>query len=342
MKKRIILSGYGNVGREFVKLLYERRHYISSKYDLQLILCGVKGSRAAIYNSTGLDRKFLYSLGKGSDALLKYKNLSECEHIDEENFNADVLVEASYTDIASGEPGLSISKAAISRGMDIVFLSKGALVTSYKELINLAEDKKVRLKYSGAAAAALPTMDIGDYSLAGSNITSIRGILNGTTNFILTEMYEKNICCEKAIDELVKKNISEKDLSMDIKGIDSACKILLLSNSLLESRFSLKDIKIHGIENVSLNDINSAKARGKAIKLLAKAEKTGKNVEIKVCPEEIEVSDILFGVNGTNKGIIFNTDTMGEIAVLGGKSNPRAAAAASLKDIINLYREDVI
>lgn len=341
MIKRIILSGYGNVGREFVRLLNEKKFYIRKKYDLELILGGVIGSRGCVFNSSGLDLKLLYSLGKGSEAIIKYKDLSECDFSERIQCEADVLVEAAHTDILTGEPGISIAKHAINKKMDIVFLSKGALVTNFKDLSRLAKDNNVRLKYSGATAAALPTMDVGHYSLAGAEITAIKGILNGTTNYILTEMFNKDIDFEQAIKLLQDKGISEADMDLDIKGIDSACKLLLLSNSLFDTDFSLKDVKIQGINNITADAVMDAKRRGKAIKLIAKSLKEDKNIRLEVLMEEVDSSEFLYSVNGTNKGAVFYSDTMGEVAAVGGASNPRGAAAAALKDIINLYRSDI-
>jgi homoserine dehydrogenase len=341
MKKRIILSGYGNVGREFVRLLNEKYFHIRKKYDLELILSGVIGSRGCVFNSSGLDLKLLYSLGKGSDAIIKYKDLSECDFSDKNQCEGDVLVEAAHTDILTGEPGLSIAKDAVNKKMDIVFLSKGALVTNFKELSKLAKDNKVRLKYSGATAAALPTMDVGYYSLAGSEITAIKGILNGTTNYILTEMFDKGINYKEVVKLLQNKGIYESDMDLDVKGIDSACKLVLLSNSLLNTEFSLKDVKIQGIDAITAEAVKDAKDRGKAVKLISKTSKEGRNIKLEVGMEEIDSSELLYCVNGTNKGVVFYTDTMGEVAAVGGASNPKGAAAAALKDIINLYRLDM-
>jgi homoserine dehydrogenase len=208
-------------------------------------------------------------------------------------------------------------------------------------LSELAKGNNVKLKYRGATAAALPTMDVGYYSLAGAEIIAIKGILNGTTNYILTEMFNKEINYSEALKLLQHKGISEADMDLDIKGIDSACKLVLLSNSLLHTEFSLKDVRIQGIDTITAEAVKDAKNRGKAVKLIAKCLKEDKNIRLEVLMEEVDSSELLYSVNGTNKGVVFYTDTMGEVAAVGGASNPRGAAAAALKDIINLYRLDM-
>lgn len=338
MKRKIVLSGLGNVGREFIRLVYENSEAIKQKYNLELVITGIIGSKVSIYKNDGLDLKLLYNLGKGSDAILKYKDTTECKFSKTPFFEGNVFVEASHTNIENGEPGLSLALQAISSGMNIVFLSKGALVTSFKRITKAAEENKVLIKYSGATAAALPTMDIGEYSLAGSKILSINGVLNGTTNYILTEMHEKDISFEEAVQSLKDKGISEKDMDLDIKGIDSACKLLLLSNSLMGTNFSLSDIDICGIQLVTQNKIKEARKQGKVIKLLCRVSNEEGKVKARVYPGKVSCSEILYNINGTNKGAVFNTDSMGEVAVIGGASNPRGAAAAALKDIINMHR----
>ena len=339
MIKRIILSGFGNVGKEFVKLLNEKRSFIESTYKLDLLLCGVLGRDGCIFEDDGLDIQYLATCPLGSVGILKYAENNKESYYDYPVLEGDILVECTPSDINTGEPSLRYIINCINRGMDIVMLSKGALVTNFNELLELAQKKDVKIKYSGATAAALPTLDLGTYSLAASEIKSVTGILNGTTNYILNRMFENDISFENALEEAVQKGIAERENSMDIDGIDSACKLLLLSNSLMNTSYSMKDIYIKGIRNITKDDIVEAKKENKVIKLLCKAYVKDSKWVLEVIPEKIEANSLLGNINGSNKGILFNTDTMGDIYLIGGASNPRGAAAAALKDIINIYRK---
>lgn len=149
-------------------------------------------------------------------------------------------------------------------------------------------------------------------------------------------MHTKGISYDAALQSLKDKGISEKDMDLDINGIDSACKLLLLSNSLMGTEFSLKNMEIQGIQYITHEQVKKAKEQGKAIKLICKVFNEEGKIRARVCPEEVTACEILYSINGTNKGAVFNTDSMGEIAVIGGASNPRGAAAAALKDIINM------
>ncbi|EEL70634.1 Homoserine dehydrogenase [Bacillus mycoides] len=341
MKIQIVLSGYGTVGREFIKLLNEKYLYINETYGIDLVVSGVLGRNIAIHNEEGLTIHHLLSYGGGTAAIEKY-----IEHHPKERatnkISGNVLVESTVTNLKDGNPGKKYIKQAIEKHMDIVAISKGALVTNWREINEAAKMANVRIRYSGATAAALPTLDIGQFSLAGCNIEKIEGILNGTTNYILTRMYEEDKTFEEALQEAQNKGIAETNPLLDISGMDSACKLLLLTNSLMGTDYALKDMRIKGIEHVTTHQIQNAKEQNKTIKLIASANKddNGK-VNLSVQPFNLEKEHPLASINGTEKGITFFTDSMGQVTTLGGASNPRGAAAAALKDVINLYRKDL-
>ncbi|MED0970379.1 homoserine dehydrogenase [Bacillus paramycoides] len=341
MKIQVVLSGYGTVGREFIKLLNEKHLYINETYGIDLVVSGVIGRNIAIHNEEGLSINDLLLYGGGTAAIEKY-----IEHYPENrgtiNINGTVLVESTATNLKNGNPGKQYMEQAIENQMDVVAISKGALVTAWSELNEEARISGSRIRYSGATAAALPTLDIGQLSLAGCHIEKIEGILNGTTNYILTKMYEEDKTFEEALHEAQIKGIAETNPLLDISGMDSACKLLLLTNSLMGTEYSLKDIHIEGIEDIKKEQIQNVKEQNKSIKLIASAYKDddGK-INLKVQPCDIEKEHPLVNINGTEKGITFFTDTMGQVTTIGGASNPRGAAAAALKDVINLYRKDL-
>ncbi|XNQ35889.1 hypothetical protein AA0X95_20730 [Bacillus sp. 1P10SD] len=131
--------------------------------------------------------------------------------------------------------------------MDIVSVSKGALVKSFDKIKTQATKHGSRLKYSGATAAAIPTLDIGEYSLAGCTITRIEGILNGTSNFILASMSENNLSFEEALKIAQEKGIAEANPALDVQGFDSACKILLPANGFFGSSLLMDDVKLKAL-----------------------------------------------------------------------------------------------
>lgn len=336
MRKEIIISGYGNVAKEFVKLVKEKKETLREKYNLNLVITGIIGSQGMLYQKEGINVDVLLKYEYGSTALMEYAKKHYIA-LQSPLFSGHVLVDCTPTNMDSGEPGLSYMLAALDASMDIVSVSKGALVHSFVDIKKLADLKGCQLKYSGATAAALPTLDIGEYSLAGTTVTSIVGILNGTSNYILSSMFENGLSFEKALEQAQEKGIAESNPVLDIKGIDSGCKLLLLANRLLDDSFNLQDVSIEGIDHLTKEDILHVKKRGNQLKLLAEAHKQDESwlLEVKVC--EITKEHSLYHVKDTNKGIVFEAMEMGSICVTGGASHPRGAAAAALKDLINIY-----
>jgi homoserine dehydrogenase len=226
---------------------------------------------------------------------------------------------------------------ALEQGWHVVAAAKGALVRDFKNISARAKSKGLALKFSGATAAALPALDVGLVSLAGVEILKIEGILNGTTNFILTRMGE-GCSYADALREAQVKGIAEPDPSMDVEGWDTACKLLLIANAVAGADLELEDIHVEGISGLSYEFIRRAKDASQAVKLLGKVDRREDGYHAEVVLSCLEKSHPLFSVDGANKAISFFTDTMGAITISGGKSDPRGAAAALLKDIINIYR----
>jgi homoserine dehydrogenase len=144
---------------------------------------------------------------------------------------------------------------------------------------------------------------------------------------------------EAALREAQAKGIAEPDPSLDVGGWDTACKLVLIVNAVLGTGLSLSDVAIAGLDGRWDGPVREAAKRGRAVKLLGVGRKSGEGAAwaLRVGPSLLEPGHPLFAVNGTSKGIVFETDTMGAVAVTGGKSDPRGAAAALLKDIINIY-----
>lgn len=337
MRREIVLCGFGNLGREFSKLLLEKGAEFKEKHGIDFVITTIVSRDGAIYEEQGIDIEVLLNCGKGTVGIYQYadvKNIKVKKNVD---FKGDVLIDVTPTDFKTGEPSLHYSLKAMEAGMNVVFASKGALVTNYDVIHNKAINKNVKFNFSGATAAALPTLDLGTVSLKGTTIKSIKAILNGTTNFILTEMYEKNVEFDEALKEAQKLGIAEKNPTLDVEGYDSACKLLLITNKVMGTTFTLKDVNITGIGNIGLKDIEQCKKTSKRLKLIAESSFDNNEIFLKVKPMEVDENEFLSFINGTNKGIEFDTVEMGKVFCGGGASDPKAAAASVLKDLLNFY-----
>lgn len=333
---KIMISGYGAVAKELVRLL-SKQNNSAETYGATFLLTGIIGSEGMIYEENGINLSQLLQCEKGSAGLRSY---SETKGIPVTSacLNGDVLIECSPTDIQTGGSALGYIIEAIQENMNVVSVSKGALVHSFASIMAAAEERQVQIKYSGATAAALPTLDIGEMSLAGSTVTKVEGILNGTSNFILTAMQNELVSYEQALSIAKEKGIAESNPVLDIEGTDSACKLLLIANKIFCTQYTLQHIQIEGITQLARSKMIEIEGQKEKMKLLCTAEKKGDSVSMKVRPVSIKQDHPLYHVEGVEKGIVFYTEEMGRICCTGGASSPTGAAAAALKDLINLYR----
>jgi homoserine dehydrogenase len=336
----IILLGYGRVGKAFARLIQEKQNFCLDRYNLLVHIAVV------LRRNGGL---FLYpdkeGMGSLSD-LVSRENLEELPYwrvgmdFGEvlECQDLDVLVDCTPSNIKDGEPAIGYVHQALARGWHVVTANKGPLVVDFDGVRKRAAKNHVSLGMSGATAAALPTLDIALHSLAGTDIHRIEGILNGTTNYMLTRM-RAGMEFSDALTEAKQKGIAEPDPSQDVEGWDTAAKILIITNAIFGTGYALKDIQVEGITNIPTELQEKARTTGNVLKLLGRCVQNGKMHKLETRLSVIEPSHPLYGVDGAQKGITFFTDTMDSVTVTGGKSDPRGAAAALLKDIINIYRD---
>lgn len=337
----IILTGFGRVGKAFLQVAHEKKEFCLSRYELDLRFYSVCEIDGALFSSDALDTGQILEELSSLSLLRKSPYWKQGMSLQDllNSIEPGVMVECTPSNIRSGEPGLSYIRQALESGWHVAAANKGPLVVDFRGLRDKAKEHQVALKMSGATAAALPTLDVALYSLAGAEINRIEGILNGTTNYILTRVRE-GVDYQQALEEAQSKGIAEPEPSLDVEGWDTASKILLITNAVLDTDFTLNDIKVEGITAIPAHLRDQGREEGRALKLLGRFSKE-EGTRLEVSLRLIDHSHPLFGVDGANKGITFTTDTMHSVTVTGGKSDPRGAGAALLKDIINIYRKNL-
>jgi len=340
-KKRIVLCGFGNVGRTFAQLLAERRQAVADKYGLQLDLAAVVDIGGAAVATDGIlpvDR--LLSHVKQGGSVETFENYGEPGLSGSAllaSVTAEMLVETTPTNLKDAEPGKGHILAALKNGKDVVTANKGPLVLFYDEIMELAREKDRHVYMSAATAAALPTLDVGLLCLAGARVQAIEGILNGTTNYILTRMTMERCSYETALRAAQDMGIAETDPRLDVDGLDTRNKMILIANRLFDKNFTPTDVPVTGIAGITPDDIESARTEGKVLKLIGECRIEDGNVLLQVGPKRLGMDHPLSAVNFSEKGISYLSDTMGRVTVTGGKSSPVGAAAALLKDLIHAY-----
>jgi len=325
----LVLTGFGTVGKQVAKLLEQRQARYREQYGADVRLVGVARSSGGIYDKEGLAHTALDAFGAaGRTADTAFSGLDFLQAC-----QGDVLIEAGPSDFSTGGAGLAYIRHALEQGMHAIAVSKGALVTDYVNLSALALKRGVCLKISGATAAALPTIDLLQYNLAGCQIHAVEGVFTGTANFVLTSMMEEGISSEEAIVRAQRLGIAEPDPAFDLDGWDTACKVTILANAAFGAQLTLADVPRMSVREVSRDQLEGWKRAGLTPKLLGSIRKTAEGVRAFVELQAVDSTHPFASVKGTTKAIRVETDVMGELLVVGGKSDPVAAAAAALKDL---------
>lgn len=329
------LIGFGGVSKSFIDLIVMKKNNIDIKVKY------IINSKGGIYNSNGIDlEKFITFIKSG-------KNICEyCGWQDKvinintiiKNRDVDTLVELTSTNIKTGEPGYTHIKLALQNGINVVTGNKGPILLHYNELKEIAIKNKVQLAVGCTTGGALPAINVGMFDVAGANILSIEGVLNGTSNYILQQMYDKNVDYSEALKEAQRLGIAEANPSLDVDGFDTASKILILANILMGYSKYIDDISIKGISQITKDDISLSIKNGEKIKLVGQVYSEDNLIKCKVEPIALKSNHPLYFVDGKNKGVYYKTDTLGDISVIGGASGTINAAASILRDITNIEK----
>ena len=331
---RIIICGFGTVAQSLAKLLISRTDDLYAKYGLKPRIVGAFDSKGGVVESSGLDLNRLVEVKKKFGTIKNYdkakKNWSGLDIIN--NVEADVLIETTASNYKDAEPGMSHIISAMKNGMHVISVNKGPLALAFPSLMELATYNQVLLKFSGTVGGGTPILDYAKNSLRGEQITSFAGILNGTTNYILTNM-EHGMSFSEALKDAKSRGYVEADESLDLDGFDAAAKLVILANWVMGMKVTMPDIKRTGIRNVAAKDIKDAAKKNCAIKLIASCDK-----ELVVSPREISTDDPLC-VNGTLNAISFTSEHSGTQTIIGKGAGGTETASSILRDLLDIRKE---
>jgi homoserine dehydrogenase len=331
---RIILCGFGVVGQSLAKLLDSRAEDLYAQYGLKPRIVGVFDSNGSAVDTSGLDLSKLIVEKKKSGSVKNYsKTKNKMSGVDMiHNLDADILIETTVSNYKDAEPGMSHIINAMKRGMHVISVNKGPLAIAFPSLMELATYNHVLFRFSGTVGGGTPILDYAKNSLRGERITSFAGILNGTTNYILTNM-AKGMTFDAALKDAKSKGYVEADESLDLDGLDAAAKLVILANWVMDMKVTLPDIKCTGIRNVSSTDIQKATENNCAIKLIASCNK-----DLIVGPREVSLEDPLC-VNGTLNAIAFTSEHSGTQTIIGRGAGGMETASSILRDLLDIRKE---
>lgn len=337
---KIALIGYGTVGQSFVQLIRDKKKELKTLYGVDAKIVAISGrSKGSIYDPDGLDLEQITENFKQTGSLETYpkdtKGLSSLETIT--NTNADTIIEATTTNIETGEPSLSYVKAALSHGKNVITSNKGPAALAYRELKELAEENNAQYRIESTVISGTPTINFTTETLAGHEITRVMGIINGTTNYILTKM-EKGASYDDVLKEAQKLGYAEADPTADVEGWDAVAKIMILGNAVLGGSLKTMDVERVGIIGITPEEIKQAQSNGERIKLIAEAYKENGKVKARVAPMRLKLSHPLAHVNDAMNALTVSTDGLGDVTVIGGGAGGLGTAHGLLSDLISIHR----
>ncbi len=344
MNFKLAFIGFGTVGQGLSEILLEKKDMLADKYDFHFTVVAISDiMKGSIYNKNGLDLSKILKLVNSGRKLDEYpegvKGLDSLTTIKETN--ANTIIEITFTDVKTGEPALTHIKTALSEGKHVVSTNKGPVVNQAIDLLDMAKSKNLHYRFEGVVLSGTPALNLAKYTLAGNKIKGFRGILNGTTNYILTKM-EEGMSYEEALKTAQELGYAEADPTGDVEGLDALGKVVILSNVVLGKKISWKDVQRKGITEITTKDIEKAKAEGKRWKLIGSAEiQEDGSVIAKVSPEKLPQTDPLASINNAINALTYITDELGPVTIIGPGAGRRETGFSLLIDLLEINRNQI-
>jgi homoserine dehydrogenase len=332
-KVKLSIIGFGVVGKGFAKALIADAEILHS-LGIDAKVIAIVDLPGSIIDKRGIDleRVLKETSEKG---FIPNSELKALDVIN--NLKADIVVEATPTNINTGEPGLSHIVNALKNKQHVITSNKGPLVVAYKRLMDLARENNVELRFEATVGGAMPIVNLAREILLGYRIKSIRGIFNGTCNYILTRMTDEGFPYEHILSEARELGIAEANPVYDVEGIDTASKLVILANSIFNLNATYEDVKVTGITKITPEALKLASEIGYAIKLIGEVAINSNGYILEVAPKMIPKTHPL-NVGGTLNVASIQTELAGEITVTGRGAGALEAASAMISDLIAIAR----
>ena len=333
---RLLFIGFGTVGQGLAELLIRKQELLLKTYGMDIQVVGIADKiKGSVYNPDGINLREALDKAGGEGSLSDMpEDKFDGEALDMiQQAKADVMLEATYTDIETGEPATSHIRKAMECGMHVVTTNKGPVALNYKDLNRLAGEKGVRFLFEGTVMSGTPLINFIRENLAGCDIQEIKGILNGTTNYILTRM-EEGLAYKEALKKAQELGYAEAVPDADVLGWDALAKVSILAKYVFEADGNPFDYTCEGITSITAASIAEAKARSKRFKLIGKIWREGNLVKASVAPEEIDLTHPLASIMGATNAVTFTTDALGDVTVVGPGAGKEATGFSMLVDLI--------
>ncbi|HLE46029.1 MAG TPA: homoserine dehydrogenase [Thermoplasmata archaeon] len=338
MAHRIALVGFGNVAREFARLLIERRAELRRERGLEARVVAILTARhGSVENAKGIDLSRALRLA-GADRSIepcgRAVRAPAMEYI--RRSRADLVIELTPLRIAPSQPALDHVVAALESGKHVITANKGPVVYYYRRLRDLARRQGVGFRYEGTVMDGAPVFNLFQETLRGARLLSFEGILNSTSNYILSEM-EAGRAYDEAVEGARAMGLLEADPTMDLGGWDATVKACLLANVLMGGRLRPEDVPRQGIAGLDGTRVRAARAAGRRVKQVARGWREGRGVKASVSLEEVPAEHPLFPIRGTSNALLARTDMIKELLVSERNPGLRQTAYAVYSDLLAIH-----
>ena len=339
MEMRLAFIGFGSVARAFAQMLAKHQQSLAENYGLRWKTTAIAtASHGCITSVAGIDmleasacieRGTTLDRLPGSLAVADAVSLIEC-------CDADILFETTPLNAADGEPAATHIRTALARRMHVITANKGPVAFAYSELKSLACKYRRSFRFEGTVMDGAPVFNLVESCLPAVSVLGFSGVLNSTTNLILTRM-ESGRSFEESLAEAQSLGITEADSDYDIDGWDAAVKAVALANVLMKADAHPASVAREGIRNVRAEDIREAARSGMAIRLIARGKRATDGVKLTVAAERVPLRSALGSARGTSNVLVLETDLMGEIAIVEIDPGVEQTAYALLTDMISIH-----
>lgn len=336
---RILLVGFGTVGRGLARCLVQAREELRAAGLEPRVVGVVDPQTGSVALNEGLDPELLLAMAAAGEPLADYPGGRPLDDAVEAIgvVAADVVLEMTPTDLRDGGAGLRHVRAALEAGRHVATTNKGPVALAWPELRELAERHDVQLRCEGTVLSGTPVLNLYEAGLRGAGLRAVRGVLNGTCNFMLGEM-EAGRTYTEALAEAQRRGYAETDPTGDVEGLDAAAKVVILANLLLGASVGLEQVRRTGISGIDPERVRAAPVRGKRWKLVGEARPEGDGWELVVEPRQLPADDPLARVEGPENVVVFETRALGPVAIHGPGAGALATGHALIADLLAIHR----
>jgi homoserine dehydrogenase len=341
---RIWLVGFGMVGRWLAGALDAQAGQLAARYGRQLTVTGIGNARDGfIYHPDGLDLASILAAAAAGQPITGQPGVrvwpSAIEGL--RATEADLLAEVTASPPADGEPGLTHIREALQRKIPVVTSNKWPVALHGAELAGLAHRQQVAFRAESTVMSGTPVLSTLTEGLAGAAPSALRGILNATANYILSQMAD-GTSYEEALAQAQRASLAEPDPAADVEGHDTVAKVMILSALVFGRQLRREQVTCQGITGITGQQARQAAAAGGRLRHISTLEFSGPDgtgtVTARVQPEAVAASDPLTRIDGVTNALIFQANPVGQITITGPGAGPQLAGQGVLSDIIAATR----